>query len=134
MEPLGGSIHTIMIIEDEDDILNIYKDFLQRKGFRVAVSAPTANEVLTDYKTYTPDLTMIDYQLPGAMNGLEAAEKILRFDESAKIMIVTASETIETDIRNNAFLAGKKISVIRKPIRLAVLAKMISNLETVVTS
>lgn len=130
MEPSNGSIHTIMIIEDEDDILNIYKDFLQRKGFRVAVSAPTANEVLRDYQTYMPDLTMIDYRLPGEMNGLEAAEKILRVDPSAKIMMVTASESIEADLEKNAFLSNKKIAVIRKPVRLGVLAKRIASLET----
>ena len=123
----NASVHTIMIIEDEDDILQVYKDFLERKGYAVEVSAPTANEAVKDYETYKPDLIMIDYCLPGAMNGLQAAERILRVDPFARILMVTASENIGRELANNAFLSDKMISVVRKPVRLANLAKTISS-------
>lgn len=123
----NASVHTIMIIEDEDDILQVYKDFLERKGYAVEVSAPTANEAVKDYETYKPDLIMIDYRLPGAMNGLQAAERILRIDPSARILMVTASENIGHELASNAFLSDKMISVVRKPVRLANLAKTISS-------
>ncbi|HKU49042.1 MAG TPA: response regulator [Nitrososphaera sp.] len=123
----NASVHTIMIIEDEDDILQVYKDFLERKGYAVEVSAPTANEAVKDYETYKPDLIMIDYRLPGAMNGLQAAERILRVDPFARILMVTASENIGRELASNAFLSDKMISVVRKPVRLANLAKTISS-------
>ena len=65
-----NKIQTIMIIEDEQDILLVYKDYLGRKGYRIEASAPTANEVLRDYELYQHDLVIIDYRLHGSMYGI----------------------------------------------------------------
>lgn len=123
-----GKVQTIMIIEDEEDVLLVYRDFLERKGYRIEVSAPTANEILRDYKAYRPDLVILDYRLPGSMNGLQAAEKILRNHPSAKILIVTAFEDVKQELAENRFFDGKKISVLIKPVQLAHLARIIASL------
>lgn len=123
-----GKVQTIMIIEDEEDVLLVYRDFLERKGYRIEVSAPTANEILRDYKAYRPDLVILDYRLPGSMNGLQAAEKILHNHPSAKILIVTAFEDVKQELAENRFFDGKKISVLIKPVQLAHLARIISSL------
>lgn len=48
-----------MIVEDELDIMHLYKDF-SRKGFAVIVCSIIADEVLTDYEKYLPELVVID--------------------------------------------------------------------------
>ena len=83
-----------MIIDDENDVLQVYKEFRERKGFEVEVSATTANESGRFHEYYRPDFTMLDYRFPGSMNGLKAAEKIFRFDPLARILMVTASEKL----------------------------------------
>jgi len=123
-----GRVQTIMIIEDEEDILLVYRDFLERKGYRIEASAPTANEILRDYEAYRPDLVILDHRLPGSMNGLQAAEKILRKNPSARILIVTAFEDVKKALAENAFFDGKKISVLIKPVQLANLARLIADL------
>lgn len=121
-------VQSIMIIEDEEDILLVYRDFLERKGYRIEASAPTANEILRDYKAYRPDLVILDYRLPGSMNGLQAAEKILQKNPSARILIVTAFEDVKKELAENAFFDGKKISVLIKPVQLPNLARLIADL------
>lgn len=121
-------VQTIMIIEDEEDVLVVYRDFLERKGYRIEVSAPTANEILRDYEAYQPDLVILDYRLPGSMNGLQAAEKILRNHPFARILIVTAFEDVKKELAKNRFFDGKKISALIKPVQLSQLARLISNL------
>ena len=123
-----GEIRTIMIVEDEGDILDVYSDFLRRKGYTIEASAPTANEILHDYEAYRPDLVIIDYRLPGSMNGLEASEKILRHYPSARILIMTAFDKIKKEIEKNSFFNDKKVLVLIKPIRLEYLARFISTL------
>ena len=123
-----GEIQTIMIVEDEGDILDVYSDFLRRKGYTIEASAPTANEILHDYEAYRPDLVIIDYRLPGSMNGLEASEKILRHYPSARILIMTAFDKIKKEIETNSFFNDKKVLVLIKPIRLEYLARFISTL------
>lgn len=123
-----GRVNTIMIIEDEEDILLVYRDYLEKKGYRIEASAPTANEILRDYEAYAPDLVMLDYRLPGSMNGLQAAEQIFRKDPSARILVITAFEDVKQKLAENAFFAGKNISVLIKPVQLAGLAKLIADL------
>jgi DNA-binding NtrC family response regulator len=123
-----GRIQTIMIIEDEGDVLLVYRDFLEKRGYTIEASAPTANEVLRDYDTYRPDLVIIDYRLPGNMNGLEAAEKILRKDPAARVLVITAYENVRSELKENRFFDGKKISVLVKPVQLGRLAKIIAGL------
>ena len=121
-------VQTIMLIEDEEDILLVYRDFLERKGYKIEVSAPTANEILRDYETYRPDLVILDYRLPGYMNGLQAAEKILRKHNLAKILIITAFEDAKKGLARNEFFNDKKISVLIKPVQLGQLARLIAQL------
>lgn len=123
-----GRIQTIMIIEDEEDVLLIYRDFLEKRGYTIEASAPTANEALRDYDTYRPDLVIIDYRLPGNMNGLEAAEKILHKDPAARVLVITAYENVSRELKKNRFFDGKKISVLVKPVQLGRLAKTIAGL------
>jgi DNA-binding NtrC family response regulator len=123
-----GRVQTIMIIEDEEDVLLVYRDFLERRGYRIEVSAPTANEILRDYEAYRPDLVILDYRLPGSMNGLQAAEKILRKNPSARILIITAFENVKKELAENRFFDDKKISVLIKPVQLAYLVRVISGL------
>jgi DNA-binding NtrC family response regulator len=123
-----GRVNTIMIIEDEEDILLVYRDYLEKKGYRIEASAPTANEILRDYEAYAPDLVMLDYRLPGSMNGLQAAEQIFRKDPSARILVITAFEDVKQKLAENTLFAGKNISVLIKPVQLAGLAKLIADL------
>ena len=124
-----GSIRSIMIVEDEEDILDVYSDFLKRKGYTIEVSAPTANEILRDYETYRPDLVIIDYRLPGSINGVEASEKILRNYPSARIIIMTAFDEVKKEIRENRFFNDKTVLVLIKPVQLPYLARLISSLS-----
>lgn len=123
-----GSARTIIIIEDEGDVLLVYRDYLIKKGFSVVASAPTADEVLRDYKTYRPGLVIMDYKLPGSMNGLEAAERILREDGSAKVLIVSAHEKAARELGSNAFLKGRDVVLMKKPLHLAELARAVSGI------
>jgi two-component system response regulator YesN len=123
-----GKIQTIMIVEDEEDILNVYSDFLKRKGYTIEVSAPTANEILRDYESYRPDLVIIDYRLPGSINGLDASERILRKYPAARIMILTAFDKVKKEIKENRFFDDKTVLVLIKPVQLAYLARLISSL------
>ena len=47
-----------MIIEDEQDLLNLYKDFLINKGYHISVTNTTASNVLGDYEEFEPDLVI----------------------------------------------------------------------------
>lgn len=118
----------VMIIEDEIDILLLYKDYLNNKGFSVQATSTTANEALNDYENFFPNMLILDYNLPGKLNGLEAARQILRKYPSTPIIIVTAYETVRSELYNDKFFADKNIILLLKPIKLQMLESAIKNL------
>jgi DNA-binding response OmpR family regulator len=118
-----------MIIEDELDILLLYKDYLANKGYEVIGTSTTANEILKDYESSLPDIVMLDYKLPGNMNGLDAAKMLLQKKKDLSIILVTAFDEVKKEINKDPFFSSKKILVLIKPIRLNLLEKHIRNLE-----
>ncbi len=112
-------IRKVMIVEDEHDILLLYKDYLKSKGYSVIASSTTADEAFIDFEKYKPDLVIIDYKLPGIKNGLQAAKEILTKFPFARILIITAHEDIKNELNNDDFFRNKRIEIIIKPVRLA---------------
>jgi DNA-binding response OmpR family regulator len=119
---------SIMIIEDEQDILLLYKDYLLSRGHNVVATSTTANEILSDYDRIKPDVAIIDYKLPNDKNGLDAALQILNKHPSAAILMVTAYETVTKEIIKMPFLHNKRVEVLIKPLRLAQLQNSIINI------
>jgi DNA-binding NtrC family response regulator len=119
---------SIMIIEDEQDILLLYKDYLLSRGHNVVATSTTANEILSDYDRIRPDVAIIDYKLPNDKNGLDAALQILNKYPSAAILIVTAYETVTKEITKMPHLYNKRVEVLIKPLRLAQLENSIINI------
>jgi DNA-binding response OmpR family regulator len=118
----------IMIIEDEQDILLLYKDYLLNRGHNVMATSTTANEIISDYDRIKPDVAIIDYKLPNDKNGLDAAIQILNKYPSAAILIVTAYETVTKEIGKMPFLDNKRLEVLIKPLRLAQLENSLINI------
>jgi DNA-binding response OmpR family regulator len=119
---------SIMIIEDEQDILLLYKDYLLSRGHNVVATSTTANEILSDYDRIRPDVAIIDYKLPNDKNGLDAALQILNKYPSAAILIVTAYETVTKEITKMPILDNKRVEVLIKPLRLAQLETSIMDI------
>lgn len=119
---------SIMIIEDEQDILMLYKDYLLSKGHNVVATSTTANEIMSDYDRIRPDVAIIDYKLPADKNGIDAAIQIIEKYPSAAILIVTAYETVTKEIAKISLFDNKRVEVLIKPLRLAMLESSIANI------
>ncbi len=119
---------SIMIIEDEQDILLLYKDYLMSRGHNVVATSTTANEIMSDYDRIRPDVAIIDYKLPADKNGIDAAIQIIEKYPSAAILIVTAYETVTKEIAKISLFENKRVEVLIKPLRLAHLESSIANI------
>ncbi|HEX7178526.1 MAG TPA: response regulator [Nitrososphaeraceae archaeon] len=119
MTKRGKKHFNIMIIEDEQDILLLYKDYLLSRGHKIVATSTTANEILSDYDRIQPDVAIIDYKLPNNKNGIDAAIQILDKYPSAAILIVTAYETVRKEIVKRSLFDNQRVEVLIKPLRLA---------------
>ena len=66
-----------MILDDEEDILTLYSDYLSRKGYRIIKTYSNSETILEDIDIERPNAYIIDYRLPDNRNGIEVASEIL---------------------------------------------------------
>lgn len=107
-----------MMLEDDEDILTLYNDYLSSKGHQVVNKYKSANNILEDIDKECPDIFLIDYRLPGNKNGIEIAVEILNKFPSANILFITAYELLDRELLDNRIFDGKNIQVLLKPIKL----------------
>ena len=82
---------TLMLVDDEQDILDTGKRYLQRHGYRV-ITAENGREAINRYKKHMIDMVVLDVGLPD-MNGLRCLETLKSINQNAKIIISTGSYT-----------------------------------------
>ena len=77
----------ILVVDDYQDAREMYAEYLQFSGFRVA-EAKNGNEAVEKAFALKPDLILMDLSLPG-MDGWEATRR-LKSDEATKHIPVVA--------------------------------------------
>jgi DNA-binding NtrC family response regulator len=118
MEKINKRNLKIMIIEDEEDILILYKDFLSGKGHDVTTMYLNGDVIIEEIDKARSDLYLIDYRLPGNKNGIDIATQILDKFPLAPILFITAHENLHKEISKSPIFDGKNIEVLLKPVKL----------------
>ncbi len=77
---------TILIVDDEQDILELLNYNLGRDGYKV-LSAQTGEEALDTASRELPGLIILDLMLPG-IDGLEVCKRLKKASETEKIPII----------------------------------------------
>jgi two-component system cell cycle response regulator DivK len=77
----------ILVVDDYQDAREMYAEYLQFSGFRVA-EARNGNEAVAQARSLKPDLILMDLSLPG-MDGWEAT-RVLKADEATKRIPIVA--------------------------------------------
>ncbi|HKQ22011.1 MAG TPA: response regulator [Nitrososphaeraceae archaeon] len=124
---------TIMILDDEEDILTLYSDYLSRKGHRVLKTYVNSETIIDDIDIEHPDAYIIDYRLPGNRNGIEVASEILKKFPSSCILFITAFEFLDHEISKHDIFYDKNIEILIKPVKLRQIEDSLSNLMSHLT-
>jgi len=66
----------ILIVEDEPDISQLIRQFLEKSGYEVAATAATGEEALAQAERLHPDLALMDISLRGELDGVETADRV----------------------------------------------------------
>ncbi len=91
-EVVGGS-ETLLIIDDEKDILSMLKGALENLGYKVYTSS-SGRTGLKTFKEKDIDLVILDIKLPD-IGGKEVLEKIFEIDPKAKVLLESGYSDME---------------------------------------
>jgi CheY-like chemotaxis protein len=84
---------TIMVVDDNPDIITIVKTILEGKGYSVS-SASGGAELLNMLKGQKPDLIILDIMMP-EMDGLEVLSRLKAMSETAKIPVILLTAKVQ---------------------------------------
>lgn len=83
-------MNSILIIEDEIELVKVLKSYLEKAGFSV-LTAYRGDTGLSTWEHKRPDLVILDLNLPG-MDGLDVAREIRRKSDNPLIMLTARTE------------------------------------------
>ncbi len=83
----------ILLVEDEEEILQLAKLYLEKEGFRTCL-ARTGLDAVKQVKAERPDLVILDLMLP-ELDGLEVCKRIRSDSQTAMLPIIMLTAKAE---------------------------------------
>jgi response regulator RpfG family c-di-GMP phosphodiesterase len=124
----------ILLVEDDNDILDLFCDCLQSIGYKITPFNNPVKALNYFYKDYDENtlancsLVITDYRMPH-MSGIDFIKKIREKDTDCKIKMMLISAFMKSDLNVNVILNNLKIDkIIEKPIRLETLKHEVKKL------
>ena len=86
----------ILLVDDEEGTQILYREVLEGDGYEVH-SALTGEDALQKLKTVSPDLVILDINMPG-MNGIEILRAIKGIKPNIPVVLFSAYHEYKQDI------------------------------------
>jgi DNA-binding response OmpR family regulator len=87
-------VRTILVVDDERNIVELVRLYLEKEGFAV-LSAADGEEALAIHARSDPDLVILDLMLP-RIDGVEVCREIRRRGTTPILMLTARSDDIDT--------------------------------------
>ena len=112
----------IMIAVDSDAIRLVLKDIIEIGHHEFVAEATNGEEAVKKFNETKPDLLLLDMAMP-KKDGLTALKEILAINPNAKIIMITASDNVNT--MNQCINAGA-LAYLLKPFNFEEVLKTIT--------
>ena len=121
----NGAARTILIVEDESIIALNLKYDLEDLGYDVIGVVDTGDDAIDNAVEFRPDLTIMDINLKGDINGIQAAKKILALDLAVIYLTantddITFNESLSTSPASTFIPKPYDINTLSKNVALAI--------------
>lgn len=114
--------HVILVVDDEEEIRNLFLRFLGKRGYKVFL-AGSIGEKREIMELESPELIFLDVNLPDG-NGLKELQRLQPLNDTCKVVMMSAFDDLEE--RKSAFDFGA-LDFLSKPFSLSRLNKVIES-------
>jgi PAS domain S-box-containing protein len=109
---MENSLHTILIVDDNPDILRLLYTYLHFAGFKV-YAAESGASALEKAETIQPDVILLDVLMPN-MDGFETCRRLAGSEKTKDIPVIFLTALSDTDSKIRGFKAGA-VDYVTKP-------------------
>ncbi len=104
----------ILVINDEQDVLSLFREILEDEGYRVSTLTYPMTE-LGDLRILAPDLVVMDMIFGGEDRGWHFLQQIRLDRETARLPIVVCTAAVRLAREAKEYLEGMGIGIVLKP-------------------
>lgn len=109
---------SIVIVDDEKDLCNLFTEVLQKNGYNVlGFLDPIQALVHIQANPNQYCLLISDFRMPN-LNGYELCTKLIKLNPKLQVILMTAYDTIECNDTS-------KFTIVKKPILVAQLLQIV---------
>jgi len=107
-----GTPYRVLIVDDSKFVKKQLGKILESEGYEIISTAAHGAEAVDKYKELKEDIDLVtmDITMPG-MDGVTAMEKIVQFDNSAKVVMVSALG--KHDLVKKSFMLGASNYIVK---------------------
>ena len=87
---------SVIVVDDDRDTVEVFCEYLSIKNIEVLGRGYDGKAAVDLYKEHKPDLVLLDVMMPD-YDGFYGLEQIRKHDPNAKIIMVTADLTSDTE-------------------------------------
>ena len=86
-------VTTIMVVDDEQNLVELVRGYLEQDGFTV-LAAGDGLSALELVRAQQPDLIVLDLMLPG-LDGIEVCRRLRQFSDAYVLMLTARAEEVD---------------------------------------
>ena len=87
---------SVIVVDDDRDTVEVFCEYLSIKNIQVLGRGYDGTAAVELYKEHNPDIVLLDVMMPD-FDGFYGLEQIRKHDPNAKIIMVTADLTSDTE-------------------------------------
>jgi CheY-like chemotaxis protein len=108
----------ILVIDDDDDLLEMYRAALEHVGYEVSLS-PTVFEDVADVERLHPDLLLLDVKISQADDGLTQFEQLRSYPPTRSLPVILCTAAAAKPVRERVEgLRQQGVPVVYKPFEI----------------
>lgn len=104
----------ILVVNDTQEILDLFRDLLEEEGYHVSVYSYAFRD-LEEVKKVAPDLVILDYIIGGEDYGWQLLQKLKLDRETAKLPVIVCTAAVRQVREMEGRLHEKGVAVVLKP-------------------
>lgn len=126
LDRLGGGKRRVLVVDDDEQIVELFVDVLDRDGRFEVRTAGTGYDAGMLTREFMPELMILDYMLPD-INGNVVCRTVRQSPDLASMKIVIVSGVVNQDEINDLLSAGAD-EFVKKPFNIEKLMSRITEL------
>jgi len=104
----------ILVVNDTQEILDLFREILEEEGYRVSVYSYAFRD-LDEIKTQRPDLLILDFIIGGEAHGWQLLQKLKLDRATATLPVIVCTAAVQLARELEGHLKEKGVAVVLKP-------------------